>query len=79
VIHGKLQERANRIIGVKRQTMAIGGQHKEEVQQDLFLAERGQKAIREETVRYIAESALEGSDSVRIDDFLDDHGRSSIL
>jgi hypothetical protein len=74
IVHRKLKQGADGIIGVERKTMAVRDQDEEKVQQQLFLTERGKKAIREKAVGDKAEAALNASNSIGVKDLLLDHG-----
>jgi len=70
LLQGELQQAADAVIAVEGQPMAIRGQDKQEVQKQFVLAQRGQEAIGEKTVRDIAEPALNASEPLRIDNSL---------
>jgi hypothetical protein len=73
IVHRKLKQGADGIIGVERQTMAVRDQDEEKVQQQLFLIEGRKKAIREKAVGDKAEAALNASHSIGVEDLLLDH------
>jgi hypothetical protein len=54
--------------------MAIGCQDKEQVQENLFLLQRGQETVDEETVRDEAEPSVNTPDALGIEDSFLYHG-----
>ena len=44
IVHRKLEQGANGIIGIERQTQSVRDQNEEKVQQQLFLIEGGKKS-----------------------------------
>src|SRR3990170_781141 len=74
IVHRKLEQGTNGIIGVEGQTLAVGDQDKEKGQKELFLIEGRKKAIREKAVRDKAEAALNASNPIGVEDLLLDHG-----
>jgi hypothetical protein len=74
IVHRKLKQGADGLIGVEGQAVAVGDQDKEKVQQQLFRIEGRKKALREKAVGDKAEAALYASHSIRVKDLLLDHG-----
>lgn len=74
IVHRKLEQGTNGIIGVEGQTVTVGDQNEKKVQQQLSLIEGRKKAVREKAVGDKAEAALYASDSIGVKDLLLDHG-----
>jgi hypothetical protein len=73
-VHRKLKQGADGIIGVEGQTVAVGDQDEEKVQEQLSLIKGGEKAIREKTVRDKAEARLNAPDALGVENPFFDHG-----
>jgi hypothetical protein len=74
IVHRKLEQGTDGVIGVEGQTVAVGDQDEEKVQQQLCLIEGGKKTFREKAVGDKAEAALNASHSIGVEDLLLDHG-----
>jgi hypothetical protein len=74
IVHRKLEQGADGIVGVEGQTLAVRDQDEEKVQQQLFLIEGRKKALREKAVGDKAETAFDPPYTLRPEHCLFDHG-----
>jgi len=74
IVHRKLEQGTDGIVRVEGQTLAVGDQDQEKVQQQLFLIEGRKKAVGEKTVGDKAEAPLNAPDPIGVEDLLLDHG-----
>jgi len=74
-----VQQRTDRIIAVKRKPEAVRDQNKKQIQQQLFLPQRGQETIGEKTVRDKAKTPINAPDPAGIENFLLYHGQFAFI
>lgn len=74
---GNGQKRADRVIGVIGKPVAVGHQDQKKIQQQLMGIQSGDKALGDQPVGDETEAAFNAPDTLRVEDFLCDHGRFS--
>jgi hypothetical protein len=74
VLHRKLEQGTNGIVGVKGQTLAVGDQNEEKVQEQLFLIEGRKKTVGDKAMRDKTETTFDPSYPLRPENPLFDHG-----
>jgi hypothetical protein len=74
IVHRKLEQGTNGIVGVKGQTLAVGDQNEEKVQEQLFLIEGRKKTVGDKAMRDKTETTFDPSYPLRPENPLFDHG-----
>jgi hypothetical protein len=73
IVYRKLEQGTDAVVRVEGQTLAVGNQDQEKVQEHLFLLEGRKKAIGEKTVGDKAEAPLNAPDPIGVENLLLDH------